>query len=616
MADTKTTVLEQKIKLNLEQYSPNVKKANQELKSATNDMNNSLVGNSKEFEQNESQIKKWGKTLTDNLKKAGQAFASNLATGAKAMTLGLGGHAIKHSADEAISMAFNASKAFADLNSRVNASTSQLDKWKSAVGKSAVATKTSLDSMVDAFAELSDSVDSPDKILDFMDSIGQATMMNGGNSKDVTEFIKKSLTEQGKDVNKGNVNELLGSADLLRRNGKGFGTMGAAMKALGGLDQHALAESGLNGRDIAGLLAGASKTGIGSEKAMAGVQALLGANSQGQLSALSGILGGGSLMGKNGKLDISKLGSAGALAATEHGGDERTQLEVFKQMVGQAGVGNEGAEALFKMIRNFKDLNATMEKTEKDQTTLADSAKLAGDNLKDMYQQLETTLVTGFTDIFKGFENPIKSLFGGDVGGAAGGMGGALSQMGKGIAEHPVLAAGAVLTTAAGGALISSLMKSIPGMGGAAGAVDLAKGVGIGNALKQAGVTPVYVVNANDIGKDQSMLPSTVKDMMGAGGIAGQAANMGRILPFLKSAGMVGLAAGAGVAIGGAINQVTGNTGQLGGWLADKMGPSDDEIFAQAEAKQQKVIIEIDSKDPGFSARPKAMDNPKDTRTQ
>ena len=575
MAGKNETV--QKIKLNTKDYVEGQKKVREESKNTTQQVQSDLTKNSTQVAQNEAQYRKWGNSVREELKKFGKDFRENLSTGAKALTLGLGSSLIKKAASDSVAMAVDASKRFADLRSRIGASEEQLQKWSKAIDVSAVKTKANLSSMQEAFSDLSDSAN-PDEIMKFLDQIGGATTMTGGDSHSVTQYLKDTLTGQGKEINAGNVNEALTSADILRRKGRGFGDMTSAMGALGSFDQNAVRNSGLSSRNLASILAGASRAGVSSSGAVKGIQDLIGANNNGiqSGSVLASILGTTSLSGKNGQFDISKIGGGGQYQRLMGlgGGNEKKAQEVFRSI---SGLSAEGSDAVFKMIKNFKDLNATMQEAEKDQKSFAQSAAESSDNIKDAYQGMQDSLVVGFKDIFGPLENPIKSLLAGNLGGAMKSAPGAVGGLLKGVADHPALIAGSIAATAAGGALISGLLSKIPGLGGMAGT---AAGVAIGTALKQAGVEPVYVVNATEIGESVE-----------GGGKGG--------MGFMGKLGMVGAAGAAGFGIGEVINKVTGNKGQMGDWAYDKV---------------QQIKVWIDSKDPQFMGKPQSTNNVRDAK--
>ena len=405
MADNITT---QKIQIDGAQASAEIKKVNADLKTAANDMNKTLVDNSKQFVQNETQVKQWGKTAVDEFKKFGQATMANAALGAKAAALSLGNEALKKGARDAVSMTMELSKSHADLQSRLGASTGQMDKWDKAVFQSATKSKASVSALQSTFNDLSDTFN-PDDIAKMIDPIGQGVLLGHNDSAATSDYLKKTVGAQGKSLSEGGMDSLSG-ADLLKRNGRGFGTTESSMSALGSLDANSVKQSGLSMRELAGVIAGASQTGIDSKRALSGISGLLDMNAKGDLQSLAGQLGIGSFNDKSGKFDISKLGSASALKATNLGKDDKTSLEIFKQTSGLAG---DQAEAVFNLIRHYDQLGQTVEKTKRDQQSLGESARLAGDNLKDNYQHLQNQIVIGTHDVLKGFATPLNSLMSG-----------------------------------------------------------------------------------------------------------------------------------------------------------------------------------------------------------
>lgn len=616
----------QKIVLKIEEYSANIKKINSETKTATDDMNKAVTGNSKVLQQNEEQVKKWGKSTSDELSKVGKQFTENLATGAKAMALDVGRSAIKKAGGDAIAMAFSFSKAFAEIRSRSNASETDLNKWQRSLMQISANVGSNMDSMAESFKDMFSSVKNPDELLKIMDSIGKAAAMGDGDATKVSGFVTSTLKGQGRAVNKANVDDVLGGADLLRRNGSGFKDLDSAMGAMGSIDGQSMKAAKLSDRDLASIIAGATKTGVDTATAVKGVKGLLDVNAAGDLSALGGILGVGSLKDKKGKLDISKL--AGATASTMKGKNDTESLTLFKQMTAQAGLSDEAAVATFHMIRNFKDLNETFQKTENDTKSFAQSAQEGADNLEQSYKKFDNTLILGVTDILGGFKKPFQDLLGGKFGSAASGLGGALKQAGSGMLDHPAIVTGAIATTAIAGSLIKSLAPGIFGKAIGGGA-DLVKGVGIGSALKSAGVTPVYVVNAGDIGKDQSTLPSEIAKIMGGGAGSAAGAVVSK-MGFMGKLGLVGAAGAAGYGVGTLANDYLDEQGlqknkygQTSSGLERglaKINPflsSEDyqDTYGEAKGTAQKVEVEIKLEADGFSARPTSKGMNRDGRT-
>ena len=602
MADNVTS---QKIVIDGAEASAGIKRVNSDLKTAAMDMNKSLVDNSKQFVQNETQIKQWGKSAVDELKRFGQASIENAALGAKAAALSLGNDALKRGARDAVGMIFELSEAHADMQSRLGASTEQMEKWDKAVFDSATKSKANVASVQDSFKSLVDTFN-PDDVAKMMDPIGQGVLLAHGNAEATSDFLKKTVGAQGKTLSEGGMDALSG-ADLLKRRGQGFGTTESYMAALGSLDANAVQKSGLNMRDLAGIIAGVTKTGIDPARALAGVSGLLNANADGKLNPLATLLGSknGSMM-KNGKLNLDMLGSGQAKHLTNLGGDEATSLKLFQEMTRLQGA--EG-EALFNTIRHLDKFSETVDAVKKDQQTLGQSAKLAANSLGASYQSMKNEIVIGTTKILKSLETPFKSLLDGNIGKALSeaphAIGGALSE----ASHHKALVGGALVSAGIGGMLLSSVKNTL--FGGSKGG-GLMKGI-----VSKAGMR-VYVTNASEIRGESGpvgAIEDTASKMVKSGGFMamfrGLAANaavlggasMGEI--GAMGAGAIGMAgagvAGAGLAgygIGKGINYVTGNTGQMGEKLYDMI----------------HVSVEVDSKDPLFLGRPKATDHVRDSK--
>jgi hypothetical protein len=618
--------IKQKITLDASEHISTLNKVNANVKSAMTDMSNALTGNSKTVAQNEAQIKQWGKSATDALEKYSKEMKSNLALGTKALTLDLGRDAIKQSAKDAISMAFSFSKAFAEIKSRSNASESDLQRWRKSIMKISADTTANMDSMAESFKDMFSSVKNPQELLKIMNSIGQAAAMGDGDATKVSGFVMSTLQGQGREVNTGNVNDVLGASDILRRNGKGFGNIQDAMGAMGSISGQDLAKSKLSERDLASILAGATRSGSEKGAAIKGIGDLISSSNNGLMegSVLASVLGTNKLTDKSGKFDITKLGGKGSYQKLlgYGGGDENKAREVFAKI---SGLSAESSNAIFNMVKNFKALNETVQASEKDQKAFSKSAEEAKDNLMNSYSGFKNTLIAGVSDILGGFEKPLKELMKGNLGGAVSGAGSAINQALGGIMDNKMLVAGSIATVFGGGALIKSLLSSATGgkVGG------LAAGVGMGAALKNMGVEPVYVVNASEIGKEFSLTKNGIADILGVGGAAagagaaGGASKLGflaRMAAFAGTAsatgvgalatggaaglatlaGGVGVAGAAGYGVGSLLNDHT-PLGGIGEWAYDKMNP-----------EPQKVIVEIHSKDPAFMAIPKGSDNARD----
>jgi len=614
--------LTQKVSLDSSKYVEGIKKANTETKSATTEMNKSMTENSKVMAQNESQVKKWGQSVSKEFEDYGKKMKENIGLGARALTLDLGSKAIKKAASDAVEMAFSFSKAFAEIKSRSNASEQDLQKWKKSIMQISGETTANMDSMAESFKDMFSSVKNPDELLKIMGVIGNAAAMGDGDATKVSGFVKSTLQGQGRAVNLANVNDVLGASDVLRRNGNGFKDIDDAMEAMGSVSGQSLQKSKLSEKELASIMAGATKTGSSKENSIKAISDLISISNNGltEGSVLASVLGTNKLTDKSGKFDISKLGTKGAYQRLlgYGGGDENKAREVFSKI---SGLSAESSDAIFNMVKNFDELNGTVKQAGKDQKKFSESAEEAKDNLVNAYSGFKNKLITGVTDIVGGFEKPFKSLLKGNIVEAMSETPGAIGKGMKGVAEHPGLVGAGLLTVAGGGMLLKNVLSKI-GIGG-----GLASGVAEGKALEKAGITPVYVVNGSEIGKNfktsfEEAMNNSTTAATGAG-----AKGMGLLgkLGMVAGAGLLGAGAGSLIDEYATDNGTTNKYGQKYNVFEKGMaklvpeslgGMSKEEYEDTYGSKSQVVKVEIDVKHPGFMARPTAADNARDARVQ
>ena len=601
----------QTIKLNVEPYTGPLNKLRSESKSVHTEVQSDLLHNSAAHKQNEEQVKKWGASVTAELVKYKNAALSNLATGAKALTLGLGGKAISKATDDAMALAFSFSKAFSEIRSMGKGSEADLNSWEKSIRSISEKTGAHMDSMANAFKNLSQSVKDPGQLMGVMSSIGKAAAMGDGDASRVQATLTKSLQEQGKDISVGNVDDMLHSADVLRRHGSGMGGIEDTLDSMGGMDQNAVRRAGLSSRDLANSVAAMTQAGGGKEQGMAGMQGLLKLfdDKNESRAILEGVIG--NVTNSKGQLDLHKLkGKYAHLAASGGGVDDGA-----KKMLAIGGLSGQEAEGVLAAMKNADKLGQELDAAAADTTSFAESAEKGADNLGVAYQKFEAGLVNGVTDILGGFREPLKKFLQGDLGGAVKGAGGGIAQAIGGIADHPLLVGGALATVMGGGALIGGLLKTIPGLGGAAG---VAGGVAEGKMLEKAtGVTPVFVTNFSEFSGGgsaggQGMVAQgagfAMKMLKGgaanaallAGSSMAEIGALGAGAMAMSAAGVVAAGA-AGYGAGMLLNKVTGNDrGEMGSMLYDAMYGDKEE--------PQKVVVEIHSKDPAFSGVPKSTD--------
>lgn len=616
MADNE---IKQKVSLDIKEHSDNLKKAQNNVKSSMDEMNKDLTNNSKQFVQNESQIKQWSHSAMDEIKKASKAFKDNLMTGAKAMTLDAGYRVYREASADAVKMAFSFSKAFSEIKSRANVSERDLDKWGKGLRSIATDTTANLDSMAESFKELFSEVGDKDELMKIMGSLGSAAAMGDGDVTKVSSQVKKSLQDQGKPMTKGNVDEFLNASNVLRRNGSGFSSLEQSMGAMGSLSGSDIKNSGLSTRKIAEMMAAATKT-TGNARGTEAISTLLKGSSNFE-SSIRLSAGLGLKRDQSGKLDMGSLGSAEySKKVMSMGGTDQMRLMVIKEITGAS---DEAAQAFLDIAKKGETFQSSLGDAAKDTETFAQSAAKSKDNLENAYKGMINSIIENVSKLISPLEKPLMGVM--DT-----------------IKEHPVaMGAAGAGALAMGGFLMKSLTGDLLGKGGIGGAASLAKNVGIGQALKQMGVQPVYVVNASDIGKDQTTLPGAVKDLLGGtvgeGGAIGKAGGMLKGKgAFLGKAGMVGLA-GAGLDYAGdklteSGHENWGHAANVGGEalegaamgamlgsfvpvIGNVVGAAVGGAIGAGHALY-KIHVEVDSKDPGLFGRPKAADNPRDAKVQ
>ncbi|MGZ3696479.1 MAG: hypothetical protein ACXWP5_00170 [Bdellovibrionota bacterium] len=574
-------------------------------------VNRDLTDSGKAFTDFTNGIKKQASSMIGSIEEAGKSFAKNLGRGALAGGALIGIDAMRDGMKEAVKTGLSFDDALARVASRADLSAKQVAKLKQEffeLGK----TGAKLESIPEAFNAIYGATGNVDQSKSVMEPIAKAAAMGNGDAGQVAEFVKDRLKGEGKDINKGNVQELLQSLVLAQRGGE-FNSMQDAMQGMGGIDAVSQKRAGLSDRDLAGLMAGATRAGTNKATGIAGVQGLLQLATGGLSSdaALSGMLGvkGGSLM-RDGKFDMNALLSAPGLSGKHFGEADKAKL------MGDAGLSGDQATGVLAFLQNAQKFRDGMKKVATDTKTFEQSFEETTDTLGHRLEELKNTTVGGFSDIFSPLMGIAKQAAGGHIGDALSNLPRAVGEMGAGAAAHPLLTGGALLATAAGGALLKKF-----GLGGGG---ELAKGVATGTALKQAGVTPVYVTNAGEISGagGNSMADKFMQGEDKLGGLAGGAAGMGKlakVMNIAKGVAGVGAAGALGYEVGTGINNVIdektqGKTSEgFEGNAVERLIFKLDKLFGGENAKNiigaNKMTIEIDSKDAAYMARPKKTDN-------
>lgn len=573
--------VEQVVKLNPKAYLDAQKQLKTQTRATFDDVNKQLQTSGSRYDEFTNLVKRSGGSLMGSLKDVGKAFADNLKTGAITGGLGAGLMAVNSQAKQAISVGLDFGRSFAALASRADLSATKVKILREQIKKLGES-GADLASLPGAVNELYGATGNIDQSMSVMGPISQAASMT--DDKDATKiakFVTDRLKGEGRDINKGSVESVLQGLVLAQRGGE-YSNLDSAMAGVSGIDANTKSRAKLSDRDLAALLAGTSKAGVGKDTAAAGLQALLRASTD-ELSGnnvVGGSLGIHSLQ-TNGKFDITRLGAARSHVMGLAGSDNK-RIEVLKGMLSMS---DQEASGVFAFIKNFDAMNKGIQRTMSDTKTLEQAAAETTKNTSDNLARLRNAMVSGFDDIFGPLDDVAEKLTSGQFKGAFKSLPKALGASANAVAEHPLLVAGGLASMAGAGFLMKQL-----GLGGG----GLIKGVGMGSAMKQAGVQPVYVVNMGDAA------------MGGAGGGGGLgSAALGLAM------GPVGIAAGAAAIVGTAATQIKWKDSQ-GEDLSSMEHLADllDKYFGDyaIEKAQPRVRVDIHSKDPQFMGKAKSTD--------
>jgi hypothetical protein len=461
-----------------------------------------------------------------------------------------------------IKQVFEMERAFDRLNTRLMLSNSQMTDFKRNVGRAVSATGQKLEDVLPGVetAAAKGGVKSPQQLTAIAESLGKARAITGEGTEGLSDSIVEILKAQGKKVNAGTFRETMDTLQATRANGA-FHTAGEAGSAVAGLAPYAQ-KLGMNTRDLGGMAAMASQSGAGGMNILQ--QLMEKGTTVGGQQQINAALG--QKVFKNGKLDSSALGKVN----TERFGQ-------YSQQVLQEATGLSGANGadLKRFVESFKNGQDALKKVVNGSNETANQFDVASDNLSTKLDMFKEKTKEAAREVGEELSKAANSLLKGQAGEAGSHLGSA----GKNLWDNKGTVLAALGVTAGVGMLAgrgaNNMLKKIGG-----GAV---KGLVGGELAKAAGATPVYVVNAAEIGG------GGLGDAAGAvgGGL------LGKIGGVAGKAGLVGAAGVAGYGIGMGINKITGNTGQVGEWLYNKtLGRGELQQGANDPEDLKKAIVE------------------------
>lgn len=515
--------VEQILKLNSEQYKRGLKDAKTAAKSEMSEIGKALQVAGSQFRDYTEFLKKKAAESKGTLKDLGKAFAENLGRGALVGGVGAGLEGVRRNMEKSIETGMSFGRALAQLASRADLSQAKLKELRKQFGELAK-DGSRLESLPDAMNLLYGATGSVGAAQAVLPSISKASTIGNGDAAQLADFVVQRLKGEGRAVSQTNVDSVLQSLVTAQRNGE-FNNMSEAMAGLNSVSGDMKKRAGLSDREYAAILSGATHVGASKEQGLSSISSLIGLSQQGfgAGSALSGMLGVTSF-NSNGHFDINKLAQASQNLQRNRGSMSDNDLI---RLFSEGGLSEEDSSGLLTYLKDFDKFKRGMDQALKDTKTFGQVAGEATDNLSDKLNMARNQMVIGFDEILAPLEEVGKKFASGHVGAGLMGLPGALGSSAKSaLIDHPMLTAGALATTAAGGFLLKKL-----GLG--EGALGTAGGVAKGLALKQAGVTPVYVTNFSEMGgksgpagafSDGGFMDSMEKMAMGGnGGFAGGA---------------------------------------------------------------------------------------------
>ena len=466
---------------------------------------------------------------------------------------------------EGIKEVFDMERAFDKLNTRLQMTAKQLSDFKRELGKKVAGTGQKMEDILPGVetAASRGNIKSPEQLASIAETLGQAKAATGEATEGLSETIVEILKNQGKAINATTFKQTMDALQATRVSGAFSSATeagGAIQKITDVIRPEELKKMGLGTRELGGMAAMASKSGAGGTDVLKHI--LETAQQAGGKEQLNAIFG--TQLFKGGKLDTSAFSKI----------NKQGLGQFSEQAMGSAtGVGQ--AE-LSRWIDAMKSNMQDFDKVTKGSNETADQFKLATDSLASGVDRFRQKTIEAGREVGGSLSRAASELLKGNVGAAASAVGEAL----QGAHENKGIIAGAAAMTAGAGILLGGGIKGLMGKGG-----GLAAGVAKGELAKQAGIQPVYVTNAGEIG-------GSAADKLGKfGGFAGKAAGLA------KGALGAGMAFEGGMAAGDALMSIPAvekATGAVTDMIFKALNPdqSDEAIMAKAQRDQAHKMSE------------------------
>jgi hypothetical protein len=441
----------------------------------------------------EEAVEKGSNTIASQFRNLGQRIREDLKTAFDVGKL-FAGFKLAETLGQGIKEVFNLEKAFDRLNTRLQLTGKNYQDFKANIGKAVASTGQKLEDIFPGveIAASKGNVKSPEELALIAKSLGQVKAATGENTEALTESIVEILKTQGKKVTGQSFKEVLDTLQGTRVTGA-FHTAGEAGGAIGaitkGLSPEQLKKMGLGTRELGGLAAQASRAGEGGPEILQHILQM--ATQAGGKNLINSIFG--TQLFKGDKLDVNAFSK---INKQQYG---KYSEQVLSQVTGADQAG------LARFLDKMKESTGDFKKVTQGSNETATQFKLATDNLASGIDKFKQRTINATRTIGEDLAEAAHELLKGNLKGAIQdvrhGAGSFMDNKGA-LLGATGLAAGSALLMGGG---LKGLMKG--GLGG--------------SLAKAAGVEPVYVVNAMEIGAASSL------GLMGKMGLFGLAAGSG-----------------------------------------------------------------------------------------
>lgn len=432
-----------------------------------------------------------------------------------------------------VKQVFEMERAFDRLNSRLKLTGRGLQDFKNAVGTASAKRGQSVEDILPGVesAAAKGGIKEPGQLAQIADVLAQVRSTTGEDTGSLSEQVVEIMKQQGMKMTAQSFKQVMDAVQGTRTAGA-FHTAGEAAGAIQGItagispdQQRAM---GLGTRQAGGLAAAASRSG---DQGQSIIQKILQAGTTaGGQERINAILG--QQVFNKGKIDVS------ALQKVQKGG-----LGKYTEQVRAEALGTDQA-GLARFLDQMKEGMADFKKVSEGANETADEFDTATDNLASKVDQFKQKTIEAGREV----GGSISKLLGDVVAGKGGNLAKDLGGVAKAVGGN---------------------IGGIAGGVGAAGLAALLTGGGIrgllgAGAAKAAGIEPVFVTNADQIGggvssKLAGALGGFSVDKLIPKGVLGKLASAASGYGLAGQAGALGAVGAAGYGVGSAIQGAFGD---------------------------------------------------------